>query len=224
MKLLNLHFAENKFNHLLLVLILGFFEIPLRAMFGITFPVFSFLLFATLIILLRAIVDNRKFFAYLGVGLTLCLILDLLYSYGVLVRDVGNRVFMVSQILYIVLLCVLIVLLISKIASFRNVDSDTVKGGIAIYILIGILFALMYRFIVFVDPNAFSEPMISRAKVFYYSFTVLTSLGFGDITPVNVLVVNLTSLEAIIGQIFLAVFVARLVGLYLMQNNNIRED
>ncbi|MDG1785070.1 MAG: potassium channel family protein, partial [Ilumatobacter sp.] len=57
------------------------------------------------------------------------------------------------------------------------------------------------------DPDVASLPT-------YYSFEVLTTLGFGDITPVNDFVQRLTALEAMAGQIFLATLVARLVAMY----------
>jgi len=53
----------------------------------------------------------------------------------------------------------------------------------------------------------------------YFSFTTLTTVGYGDITPVSSFAMMLTNLEGIAGQLFLTIFIARLVGLHVMQNH-----
>ena len=51
----------------------------------------------------------------------------------------------------------------------------------------------------------------------YFSFTTLTTLGYGDITPVSKMTMTLSNVQAIIGQLYPAIFIARLVGLYTAQ-------
>ncbi len=51
----------------------------------------------------------------------------------------------------------------------------------------------------------------------YYSFVTLTTLGFGDISPLTVAARRLTTAEAVVGQLFLTIFIARLVGLHLAE-------
>jgi hypothetical protein len=58
----------------------------------------------------------------------------------------------------------------------------------------------------------------SSTHVLYFSFTTLTTLGYGDIVPVSAIARALTSIEAITGQIYLAVLVARLVGLNIAES------
>jgi voltage-gated potassium channel Kch len=64
------------------------------------------------------------------------------------------------------------------------------------------------------NPQAisFSMPNVELSNIIYFSFTTLTTLGYGDITPVTWMARNLTILESAIGQIFLTVFIARMVG------------
>jgi len=107
---------------------------------------------------------------------------------------------------------------------------DTIFGGISVYLLIAITFALVYGLIDFLDPAAFSFGVVQEAnaarfpgrdgfaELIYFSFVTLTTLGYRDFVPVASVARSASALEAVIGQIYLAVFVARLVGLHMRQN------
>jgi hypothetical protein len=99
------------------------------------------------------------------------------------------------------------------------VTADIIIGGISVYLLIGHLWFLFYRIVYLIDPKAFFNS-IERHGLYlliYYSFTTLTSLGYGDIVPVNRIVMLLSNIEAIVGQLFPAIFIARLVSLFSAQ-------
>ena len=70
------------------------------------------------------------------------------------------------------------------------------------------------------QKQAFSQPIIFEepfGEAFYFSFTTLTTLGYGDIIPLSPLVKMLTNLEAIIGQLYPSILIAILVSDYLAQ-------
>jgi hypothetical protein len=109
----------------------------------------------------------------------------------------------------------------------RRVTLDTIASALATYLLFGLVWALFYVFFEHFDPDAFAG--LSRhvetglgnpgeksqlKAMLYYSFTTLTTLGYGDIIPVNPLVRSLAVLEAAFGQIYMAILVARLVGIH----------
>lgn len=99
-----------------------------------------------------------------------------------------------------------------------EVTGDTVRGGISVYLLLGFVWALFYGIIETLDTHAFSQPLLSQGtylKTLYFSFTTLTTLGYGDVIPVSEPAQVLTNLEAIIGQMYSTVFIAILVGGYL---------
>lgn len=102
----------------------------------------------------------------------------------------------------------------------KKVDADTIKGGICVYLLLGITWMGIYRLVYEFDPYAFSVQFGATWEFMYFSFTTLTTLGYGDITPVSSFAMMLTNLEAMAGQLFLAIFVARLVGLHIVNNQN----
>ena len=102
-----------------------------------------------------------------------------------------------------------------------EVDTDTICGSISVYLLIAALFAVVYTMIKRVDPSSFQIPTDLVAVdsslgpdrlMAYFSITTITTLGYGDITPRASLARSISNLEALIGQIYLTVLVARLVG------------
>lgn len=100
----------------------------------------------------------------------------------------------------------------------HRVTLDVVRGGISVYLLIGYFWALLYGMVSALNAGAFSQPLLlqsSYIKAFYFSFTTLTTLGYGDILPKSETALVLTNLEAIVGQMYSTVFIAILVGGYL---------
>ncbi len=102
-----------------------------------------------------------------------------------------------------------------------EVTAETLWAAVNVYVLIGLSFAFLYSVLSLENPDAFvgkfmSEPLRDQMLGFvYFSFVTLTTLGYGDITPNNTLVGTLTYLEALIGQLYVAIMIARLVGLYV---------
>jgi Ion channel len=95
-----------------------------------------------------------------------------------------------------------------------------VRGAVALYLAIAIVFAWAYRLMTGVVPTAFSGLKFAAGQhgglspFLYYSLTSLTTLGLGDISPVNAFARSLTVLEALVGQLFPAVILARILTLY----------
>lgn len=113
----------------------------------------------------------------------------------------------------VVLLTGVLLAVIRRVLGHDHVGPATIAGAIAAYFLLGLAFAWLYQ-----AAYGFLEPPLLHPEATglpaYYSFVVLTTLGFGDIAPVNELVRRVTAVEAIAGQIFLATLVARLVSVY----------
>jgi len=97
-----------------------------------------------------------------------------------------------------------------------------IQGAIAAYLLIAMSFALAYFFLEFMSPGSFRFPdgaltLNSQSwRVFYYfSVTTFTTTGYGDITPVQPIARNLAMAEALVGQLYPAILLARLVTLHV---------
>ena len=97
------------------------------------------------------------------------------------------------------------------------VDMNRIVGAICIYLLMGLIWALMYLFIAQAIPGAFNgvEQMVwydNFADVAYFSYVTLTTLGYGDISPVAPIARFLVYMEAVVGVFYLAILVASLIG------------
>jgi hypothetical protein len=104
----------------------------------------------------------------------------------------------------------------------RTVTADTIFGAISVYLMIGLAWAFLFALVDKTTPGSFATiqqvaPLDDGRLPFlvYYSFVSLTTLGYGDIFPVSPPARVLSYMEAVVGQIYLTVLVARLVGLHI---------
>jgi voltage-gated potassium channel len=122
--------------------------------------------------------------------------------------------------------CVTIMLL-SDLMQATQISADTIGGAICGYMMIGITWGSLFFVIQLFEPRAFNLPEAARPtfalfqseylQLIYYSMVTLTTVGYGDISAKIPLAQNLSSLEAMIGQFYIAVLVARLVSLQMTQ-------
>jgi hypothetical protein len=102
-----------------------------------------------------------------------------------------------------------------------SVDSETIWAAVNVYVLIGLCFAFWYAALAYYEPDLFVGKFMDDSfrnqlvGFFYFSFVTLTTLGYGDITPNTTGVATLAYPDALIGQLYLAIMIARLVGLYV---------
>jgi hypothetical protein len=102
----------------------------------------------------------------------------------------------------------------------REITRDQIYAGISMYLLIGFVFASLYFLLLTLDPGSFAVQGSLRVAmgpipdVMYFSFVTLTTLGYGDITPVNPIARSLSILEGLSGTLYMATFMARLVSLH----------
>ena len=99
----------------------------------------------------------------------------------------------------------------------KKVDANRIVGAVCIYLLMGLIWTLMYLFIAQAIPGAFNgvEQMVwydNFADVAYYSYVTLTTLGYGDISPVAPIARFLVYMEAVVGVFYMAILVASLIG------------
>jgi len=101
-----------------------------------------------------------------------------------------------------------------------DIDRNKILGAFCLYLLLGLIWALLYTLTELLITNSFqgisSQLWYELLPTFvYFSFVSLTTLGFGDISPSSPLTQFLVYMEAIVGQFYLAVLVATLVGSHL---------
>jgi hypothetical protein len=109
---------------------------------------------------------------------------------------------------------------LSRIVHHRRVTSETILGATCAYILFGLLFAFVFLALGELrDAPFFAQPgPHEESEYLYFSFVALTTLGFGDLSPAVGLPQALTVIEALLGSVFLVTLVARLVTLWVRQD------
>ena len=109
------------------------------------------------------------------------------------------------------------------IFSREYVSLEVILGAIAVYLMFGIIWTICYGFLETIYPGSFdfgahSESVASYTFI-YFSFVTLTTLGYGDIAPATPIAQSLTIVEALIGQIYLVVVIAWLVGMFISEKS-----
>ena len=115
-----------------------------------------------------------------------------------------------------------IVMLLKKVFASRVIDINIILGAVCVYFLIGVVWALLYGLVEAYVPGSYDVAGEQASSVdmnvfIYYSMVTLTTLGYGDITPLSASARSLAAMEALVGQIYLTVIIARLVGLHMQQ-------
>jgi len=108
----------------------------------------------------------------------------------------------------------------------KSITRDTLSEALSVYLLMGITWACIYGLIYLQVPNAFHLPEETRTSLasgitgqvpmdtlLYYSFVTLTTLGYGDVTPLASSARAMSMLEVVLGQFYLAVLIGRLIGM-----------
>ena len=223
MKILNIeHIVANKYNHLLTVLVVFIFLAPAFEQ-DVKIPglgLVSLMLLLTIVLCLRATVSNKRVFWACVAIVILGTLLDIV-SRQVKTAELADTLSNINLLLDAVFTAWAIILLMKSMFRARRVTADTIVGGICVYLLIGLLWAVVYTLLNNLKSGAIAFE--GDPSLFYFSFTTLTTLGYGDIVPKGKYVMMLTNFEAISGQIFLAVFIARLVGLHTAQGLRLGE-
>jgi voltage-gated potassium channel len=117
--------------------------------------------------------------------------------------------------------------ILADVLKDEAVTWDKISGGVCAYLVLGLIWSMAFSMLNRWVPDSFSGP-VSGASIgasedeetqigtfTYYSFVTLSTLGYGDITPATRAARTLSWLEAVTGQIYLTVLVARLVGLHI---------
>ena len=191
------------------------------------------LLFAA--VLLAAIATACRLHKTIRVGLALAIPMLLVSIVAVYASD-SPQVVLVHDVLAIAFFLFSSYHVLCAVLGDKQVTLDTIVGAICLYLLMGLVWTYLYSIIQTVDPSAFGlAPTVKISSVslpqtsglqplVYLSFVTMTTLGYGDIAPVSRLAQTACYLQAVFGQFFLAVLVARLVALYLASTTKLQEE
>ena len=117
--------------------------------------------------------------------------------------------------------------ILKDVFSGQRITSEQVFGAVCAYLLIGFLFANIYGFIDLADRDAFAVSDALNAELIverdqqnfsiysYFSFVTMSTLGYGDIAPVSPVARSFAWIQAVLGQLYLAITIAALVGIHI---------
>jgi len=127
------------------------------------------------------------------------------------------------------------VVILSDVLKSETVTADKIYGAICAYLMLGLMWAFLFCMIEVLHPGAFLEEghLVAAGKpglpqfaminsLTYYSMSTLTTLGYGDILPKAAPARALSNLEAITGQMYLTILIARLVGMHISHSEKRR--
>jgi hypothetical protein len=210
------HILQNKFNYLLTTEIVILVAYPFLQVVEARFPIIPLLLLIAIAPALWVGLSRRVFVAVISVGV-LAFLFNVVTFWGA--NKALDEAVLILLILYAVFYFLAIAILMKRISSGAIVTADTIKGGISIYYLLGLFWAVLYMILLTYDPNALTNMQRETASFdcYYYSFTTLTTLGYGDIAPVAKYAKILAIMESVTGPVYLAIFVAQIIGLNIAQ-------
>lgn len=116
------------------------------------------------------------------------------------------------------------IFIFQKVLKDEKVTWDKISAALCVYLLVGFFWASVYTVMDRLRPMSFNNNPLGYRDFLYYSLITLATVGYGDITPVSVLARSLSALEAITGQFYLAVMIARLVGLQIVHAGTSQAD
>lgn len=158
------------------------------------------------------------------------LVLAVIPSVTVLISAFGDgsastattHTFLIGMVLF---LAFTVVTMTTHFMRCRDANAEMLAAALSVYLLMGLLWACLYAEVLLLgDGQGLSGLAASDDSVLpnfpdlmYFSYITLTTLGYGDVTPTAAILRSLATVEAIVGQVFLVVLVARLVGLHVAQ-------
>ena len=120
------------------------------------------------------------------------------------------------------LCAILAAVVLAQVFREGPITSQRIQGAVAVYLLLGLAWAFAYTFIELRRPDAFSSPSAGvppnadlSERFVYFSFVTLTTVGYGDVTAVHPIARSFATAEALVGQLFPAILLARLVSMEL---------
>lgn len=220
---------HNRFAFLLVALVLLFVAAPLVRAFGpgtrpfVAQAVVTVVFTAMLLSAVFAVSKTRRMVIVavsLAVPAIVVQLLDLLVQH--------NGILIAEHVLSIVFLGFTIVVILTSLFGNERVSLDLICASLCVYLILGILWAEVFSLLAILDPASFTFTHAAQAEAqsmrlgdersvfpLYYSLVTMSTLGYGDIVPTTAPARMLAAVEAITGQLYLAVLVARLVGLHI---------
>ena len=207
--------SHNNFAYLFVSLVLFLFTAAVVAEFSNFFSREAF----TLIIILMMLASFKSLQTRVAWKRTICVLIPFFIVLSTLDTLFNEKIYILlvlSTLLLFFMGC--FVMAFRQVLFVGDIDGNKIIGSLTLYILIGLIWAVIYMLIISLDPTAFSGLEVTNwkegfSRIAYYSFVTLTTLGYGDILPANHIAEFFISMEAILGVFYVAIIVSSLINL-----------
>ena len=128
---------------------------------------------------------------------------------------------LISEIFSGIFFVFMAVVILNYLFTEKQITGDVIAGAICAYFLLGLVWSAIFSILELLQPGSFDIPQSLQTESLsftYYSYVTLTTLGYGDITPITAQARSFSLLEAIIGQLYIAILIARLVSINIFQS------
>jgi voltage-gated potassium channel len=159
-------------------------------------------------------VSHKKGHIYIGALLAIAMLISLWLQYFLQ----NDMVFAIGRVSGILLFIMVITNLLAFIFKSEDVAIEVIYAAMLVYLLMALMWSFAYGLLELINSASFNVTLSPdqgyQMRFIYYSFVTITTLGYGDITPATDLASSFSILEAVVGQLYLVVVVAWLVGMH----------
>lgn len=151
-----------------------------------------------------------------------------------MLTEVVDQIILVDlvYISYTIILVLLLVSLAESVFSLEPSNRDRIFGSISIYMVMGLIWAFLYSLLELNIPDSFNLEREKNAGIhsglvsdmFFFSSVTITTLGYGDIIPLSKPARMLAAMEAMAGQLYIAVVIAHIVGMRISEAVQANDD
>lgn len=231
-RLINLYVLRHRLLMLLIALLIALIVFPIVQEQYATYIIIIELFVIAILITGTYIVTQNK--SIVTVAILLALLSFTILWFNFFIKS--QKLLLLGLLLEICFFTLVTITVLRFVFSYKRINADKIYGGICGYLLIGIIWALIYTTIENAMPNSFEFSGIYSGdyrylfthrfylgNLIYFSFVTLTTIGYGDIYPISMVARLLASLEAVTGQIYIAVLIGRLVGIQILYSLHEKE-
>jgi hypothetical protein len=179
---------------------------------------FTFILFSAVYA-----VSERKIHFVIALFIAIC---EAVIGWWPNVENIPSLLIMRNTLLILFFFYISILVFV-HVFSQDEVTPDVIMGAVCIYVFLGLMWGFAYALLERLQPGSFlvgQEGVGDESEFIYYSFVTQTTLGYGEITPLTRPARSLAVVEAVIGQLYLAITIARLVGIHIAERSQRRPN
>ncbi len=207
--------VEGKVIYLLALIVLVQFAYPITAYGTVALVIYQILYVSMIVAGVIVGRDSKLHQVFLLATGLIYLIASLIYS----LNPIANWAVIITYLALIPYLLMLLWVLGRFLAIAVQINRDVLYAAISFYLLLGAVFVPIYGLVDYWIPGSFQDINFPTAQpqwqqFVYYSYTTLTSSGYGDILPISWWARSLANLEMVVGMLFIAIVMSRLVALY----------